>query len=106
MMADLTERTEDALDWYARKLMAIGELHAPLRIYDECGHDHPEDDPARVDCHDFASCEEAFLYVTCRHCCAGQIWGDQTEECASEHDHGPDRPRCPTAAILDGDDDE
>ena len=41
MMADLTERIEDALRWYARKLAALGELHAPLRIYDECGHDHP-----------------------------------------------------------------
>ncbi|HEY6493278.1 MAG TPA: hypothetical protein VIZ43_08400 [Trebonia sp.] len=85
-----------------RRLAALRELHAPHRIYDECGHDHAEDDPAAVRCSDFITCEEAFEYEICRHCCTEGEDFSETEECASQHDHGPGKPLCLTAVILEG----
>ena len=80
-------------------ITGLQNLHCEYRIYDECGHDHDDDDPARVDCGDFSSCEDAYLYSVCEACCTEPDYG-QTEECAASHDHGPGKPLCPTAAIL------
>lgn len=38
-------------------------------------------------------------WLICQECCTRA--GDQTEECATSHDHGPAKPRCATATALD-----
>lgn len=55
----------------------VRALHAPWEIDDEDGH----------------------LTPVCRHCCTDP-WGDQTEDCATEHDHS-DGQRCDTLRALD-----
>lgn len=109
---NLTERPEDTAHRFAVKLGKLDALHLPWRIYDEPDHYHDPDDAemaagdhARVETRDFATCEAMYLYTICT-CCCTDAGGNQTEQCVTTHDHGKDKPRCPTAAILDGSDDE
>jgi len=96
-----TERPEDALRRYAGILVRLGRLHRPYRVYQECGHAHAdgEDRGGVIDCGDFVTCEEGFLYSACRECCTDA--GGQTEACADGHRHQIGGSICPTAAILD-----
>lgn len=78
----------------------IRELHSPYKIYDECSHRHAETDPGvTVVTHVGPTCEDGYLYTICRHCCTDAL-GDQTEACATEHDHATSP--CPTSAVFDG----
>jgi len=101
-------------DWMARSLIDVPPLlaavgaalaeHKAVRIYEPCDHDHTDEDVAAgrtVDAFDFISCEELYLYTICRGCCgfAGTMNGQQTEECAAEHDHGRCYP-CPTRVAI------
>jgi hypothetical protein len=97
-----TERPEDTLRRYARKLVKLGELHSEYRIYEECDHAHAyeEDRGGVIDCGDFVTCEDGYLYAACRECCTDE--GGQTEACGDGHHHGTGKPICPTAAILGG----
>lgn len=89
----------------ATQLRDVAGVHAPHRIYGECGHEHADADVAAglaVRCGDFITCEAAFRQVICRNCCtSGGPAYYQTEECADWHDHAPGRPRCSTHAILE-----
>jgi hypothetical protein len=84
----------------AERLESVRDLHSPFRIYDECGHRHAETDEGVGNVtHVGLVCGDGYLYTACRHCCTDAL-GDQTEECASEHDHS--REICPTRTALDG----
>ena len=83
---------------------AVLALHRPHRIYDECDHAH-EDRAGVIDCGEFLTCEDSYMYSICRECCT--LFGHQTEQCAGEHEHGRDDRICPTyravSAALEGD---
>jgi hypothetical protein len=81
-------------------IAALRELHKPHGIYDECCH-HDHDDDAKVtNCGEFVTCLPP-MYFVCRHCCCDQDDYYQLEVCVDSHDHGPGKPVCETAAILD-----
>ena len=96
---ELEKQLADATARYGGLVADLTTLHSEYRIYDECDHNHPEDDPARVDCGDFVTCEEGYLYSVCAACCTEPEYG-QTEQCAGAHDHRPSAPLCPTIAAL------
>lgn len=65
----------------------IRELHSEYRLYDDCGHEHAETDEGVVNVPDVGVvCQDGYMYSVCRECCTNG-YGDQTEECASAHDH-------------------
>ena len=72
------------------------KLHSEFRIYDECGHEHTQDEvdagTAR-DTTEFVTCEDGYIYSVCRACCTGG-WS-QTEACASDHE----RPCWPCGTV-------
>ena len=77
------------------------KLHRPFKVYDECGHEHQETDEGVTDVEDIGFvCEAGLAYTACSHCCTS--YGDQTEECATYHDHT--RHICETRAVLAGED--
>lgn len=80
-------------------------LHQPHRIYDECGHDHYDDEPGdlyRVDEIGLV-CSDGFRYRICRECCtSGEPNFCQTEECVTGHGHGEGRPICRTWQAMAG----
>ena len=82
-------------------LEGVREIHKPFKIYDDCGHDHgddPETPNSDVVDVDGIGLTCYSVYSICANCCA--FGGDsQSEECASAHDHGPDKPICATAAL-------
>ena len=67
-------------------LARVRELHERWPIHGD--GDHPED----------CDCGDPWMTV-CRLCCTDGK--DQHETCAAYHDHGPDKPICPTIAALD-----
>ena len=77
----------------------LRELHRPFGIYDECDCD-PEEHAGKTitDCGEFWTCLDP-MYSICAHCCRDAS-GEQTENCASSHQHGRGKPICETAAII------
>ena len=107
-LADL--RAQGAAAERERWRAAIVKLHAPFRIYDECDHEHTQEDvdggrAFEIDIIGF-TCENGFEYEVCVACCCDRD-SEQTEECISSHVHGVNLPRCQTirllADLLDGD---
>jgi hypothetical protein len=88
----------------AELITELRELHRPFGIYDECGHDHTEEQLEAGDCLEIdevgLTCEDGLMYQVCEHCCIKE-WFGQTEDCASDHKHGKGEPICATAAILE-----
>jgi hypothetical protein len=84
------------------RIVRIRALHTPIKIWGECGHDcHKPGDEGVADIDDIGlTCE--YLYSVCQTCCFDGEWPSQSETCATEHDHGLDKPICKTRAILDG----
>jgi len=77
---------------------AILKLHTTFPIYQECGHDGDcPTESFEVD-GEFHTCEEGFMYFICSECCVVNDY--QHEDCAGGHDHGKDKPRCGTFALL------
>ena len=78
-------------------------LHAPVPIYQECGHEHEEAEPGKV----FVStigltCN--YRYDVCRACCispSAQYEDEPFREICEEHRHRPGTPICKTREILD-----
>ncbi len=69
-------------------LEAVLELHSKWQIHDcECEYHTAE-----------YECDSEVMYTVCRECCTSN--GYHTEECASEHIHGPTHPICPTVAAI------
>ena len=68
-------------------LARVRELHERWPIHGD--GDHPED----------CDCGDPWVTV-CRLCCTDGK--DQHETCAAYHDHGPDKPICPTIAAIGG----
>ena len=67
---------------------AVLELHKPWKIHDcDCDYHTAE-----------SECDSEFMYTVCRECCTSN--GYHTEECASEHIHGPTHPICPTVTAI------
>ena len=80
----------------------LRELHKPHGIYDECGHQHTEEDEILgiVDAGDAGlSCKK--MYDVCTVCCDVADDGCQGETCVCDHDHSTDLPICKTREILD-----
>lgn len=90
---ELTEKMIDAV-------RAVLQIHVPQKIYDECEHEHGYDDPALIDTGDFTTCQDGYMYSICRACCTTGWDHEQTEDCASDHKHGPDRPICLTVGTM------
>jgi hypothetical protein len=66
---------------------AVLKLHRQHRLYDECGHEHSEDEVRAglaADAGEFLACEDGFERKVCRHCCANDGNG-QIEDCAVTH---------------------
>lgn len=82
----------------------IRKLHRPFGVYDDCGHSHAEGDPGVMDIYEVGLvCAEGLMYEVCNECCAGGGWTfGQTEDCATSHGHGKNKPICATTAILEG----
>jgi hypothetical protein len=83
------------------KLEKVAALHRPFRIYGECDHGDDEDHGGNkvVSVEEIGeTCEAGFMYEVCRECCCG-CDSYQSEECASYHNHGKDKPICKTAAL-------
>lgn len=85
-------------------LRAVLELHQPRRIYDECGHEHTEEDrkASRAVAIDEVGyvCKDGYQYSICRSCCMDSDNDYQTEDCATYHDHGAGKPTCPTEVAI------
>ena len=86
------------------RLAAVRALHPPIRIYDECDHDHPEDWDGWIDAGDFLTCAVMHLYTICTTCCTeGGPDPEQSSWCADHHDHTTDPATiCATVRALDG----
>lgn len=80
-------RLLDQLDAAESALARVRELHERWPIHGD--GDHPED----------CDCGDPRMTV-CRLCCTDGK--DQHETCAAYHDHGPDKPICPTIAAIGG----
>lgn len=81
-------------------LSRLRNIHRPFAIYDACMHSHTEGEPGVIAVDDVGLvCGAGKMYDICTSCC---VAGDgQAEWCASGHDHGPDKPVCVTAKVLD-----
>ena len=75
------------------QLAAVADLHRPQPIYDECERDCPDHG---IPLNYYTGCPDRIIAMACRHCCLDAA-GDQTEDCATYHDHT--EHTCPTAAV-------
>jgi hypothetical protein len=80
------------------------ELHWAFSVYDECNHEHTEEDVATGLAKDISEvgyvCEEGLLYQVCGTCCCHPDDG-QTDFCNDHHGHGKDIPICPSIKLAD-----
>ena len=93
----VTAQRDAARDIAARleaQLAAVADLHRPQPIYDECERDCPDHG---IPLNYYTGCPDRIVAMACRHCCLDAN-GDQTEDCATYHDHT--EHTCPTAAAL------
>ena len=88
----------------ARAVIAVSELHRPIRVYDDCG------DPECLNDHvwiaDTVACEDSAIGWACARCC---YYGEHPLECADHHgDHKgvPQVRACATRAALNGEIDD
>lgn len=84
----------------ARAVIAVSEMHDPLRVYDECG------DPDCLNDHEWIAdtfaCEDSAIGWACARCCYD---GEHPLECDDHHgDHKgvPQVRACATRAALNG----
>jgi hypothetical protein len=101
----LSYMAEYAPDDRDERIAATLKLHTELRIYEDCGHRHTDDDVdagLATEVHEVGIvCEEGFLYSICNECCAaGDRYTGQTECCVADHEH-PCWP-CNTIKALTG----
>jgi hypothetical protein len=65
-----------------RALRAVVELHSEFRIYDECSHQHTDEEVTAGTAFDVEdvgiTCEEGYLYSVCKKCHTDD--GDVTED--------------------------
>jgi hypothetical protein len=101
------EKDRDAALEVARQHQARIEealkIHSQFRVYDECGHQHEDDDPDVIEIDEIGlTCGDGYLYSICANCCTGGSREWQTETCASEHKHDGDAAcwPCPTRIAL------
>ncbi|MGH3099302.1 MAG: hypothetical protein ACRDMV_25255 [Streptosporangiales bacterium] len=83
-------------------LRAVLEVHRPTRIYEDCGHEHTDEDVAEGRAEEIDDvgvvCEDGYQYTICVECCSDG--GRQTEECAVDHTPCDDCWPCPTRAAI------
>ena len=86
----------------ARAVIAVSELHRPIRVYDDCG------DPECLNDHvwiaDTVACEDSAIGWACARCC---YYGEHPLECADhkgDHKGVPQVRACATRAALKGGD--
>ena len=92
----------DAAPALAHAVIAVSELHRPIRVYDDCG------DPECLNDHvwiaDTVACEDSAIGWACARCC---YYGEHPLECADhkgDHKGVPQVRACATRAALNGDD--
>ena len=91
------ERNANNVHAYQDRIDAALALHSEWGIYDECGHDHTEEDVRTgkaIDVDVGFTCEEGKVQSVCRECDTDD--GDATE--ATEDGEWP----CPTVKALKG----
>ena len=80
------------------RIEAALALHQEFGIYDECGHDHTEEDVRTGKAIDVPevgiTCEDGLVQKVCRHC---HLWNDEPYE-RTEDGECP----CPTVEALTG----
>ena len=89
-LTHMTEARDNAraeVERLSAQVERVRELHERWPIHGD--GDHPED----------CDCGDPWVTV-CRLCCTDGK--DQHETCAVYHDHGPDKPICPTIAAIGG----
>lgn len=85
----------------------IRALHRPFGIYDECDHEHTDEDLAAGRCLEVdevgLTCDDGLLYQICEECCTVDLgWTRQQREgCAESHDHSKTGPICKTIQLLE-----
>ena len=86
----------------AHAVIAVSELHRPIRVYDDCG------DPECLNDHvwiaDTVACEDSAIGWACARCC---YYGEHPLECADhkgDHKGVPQVRACATRAALKGGD--
>lgn len=74
-------------------IRTVLDVHRPLRIYDDCGHqphEYAEDGSVPAGMVEIEGvglvCEEGYQFSICSECCTGMD-GYQSQHCESEHDH-------------------
>ena len=84
----------------ARAVIAVSELHRPIRVYDDCG------DPECLNDHvwiaDTVACEDSAIGWACGRCC---YYGEHPLECADhkgDHKGVPQDQACATRTALNG----
>ena len=84
----------------ARAVIAVSELHRPIRVYDDCG------DPECLNDHvwiaDTVACEDSAIGWACARCC---YYGEHPLECADhkgDHKGVSQDQACATRAALNG----
>jgi hypothetical protein len=86
----------------ARMVQGLRALHCPYGVYDQCSHQHTENDVDAVYIDGVGlTCDDGLLMTICRHCCT-RLMSGQTEDCATDHTHLPGYALCPTMAIVEG----
>lgn len=82
------------------QIAAVVAIHRVDTVYDECEHDHAEEDAANgVVYAGEAGLTCAKVHDVCRNCCVNAL-GGQSDICSDEHQHGPNEPPCRTIAAL------
>lgn len=77
---------------------AVLQVHAPYRLYGDCGHDHDENDLGVIERLDGQLvCDEDRVDLVCLACCTWEF--GQTDHCASNHGTGACYP-CPTVRPI------
>lgn len=112
-IAELTEERDQLIEQFhtmrgiavdcGERIRKVRALHPEFKIYDECGHDHTDEEWDAGQAFEIAdvglTCDEGYIYSVCRRCCTDDT-GIQGEACANH-----ERPcwPCKTVAALQSD---
>lgn len=97
--------TSDLLGYAQAAIGRVRAIHKPFGIYEECNHDHTDEDVAdgqAVNVNEVGlTCDDGLMYRICMECCVdGEEY--QSERCMDSHEHSKVGPICATIAALDG----
>lgn len=105
---DAVIASDSISDVHARLLAAalhsVLNRHRPRGIYQECDHEHTDEDLAAGLCLDIDEvgyvCQVGLMYSVCSECCSDGDYA-QGERCADGHEHHLDGPICMTVGLIE-----